>query len=123
VIGPAARVVLGAVFLVSGVSKLRDPDWRTTATRFGLPAVLATPLAYAELVLGALLAAQVAAPWPSEIALGLLALFTGAAAAHAARRDDVPCGCFGAGSSQAPTTWRTVARNVGLCGLAVAATL
>ena len=122
-LGLVARLALGGVFLWSGVAKLRDRSWPDTAERFGLPRALAQPLAFAELVLGALLAAQVAPPWPSWAALALLALFTGAAAAHAARGDDVPCGCFGSASSARPTTWRTVARNVGLCVLAVAATL
>jgi uncharacterized membrane protein YphA (DoxX/SURF4 family) len=121
-LGVIARVALGLVFLVSGVAKLRDPDWRANAARFGLPAPLAVPLAYLELVLGALLAAQVAPPWPSWAALWLLALFTGAAAAHVARGDDVPCGCFGSASHR-PATWRTVARNLGLCALALAATV
>lgn len=122
-VGLTARLALGGVFLFSGVAKLRDPAWPTTARRFGLPSRLALPLAYGELVLGALLAAQVAPPWPSWCALALLAVFTGAAAAHAARHDDVPCGCFGSASSTRPTTWRTVARNVALCVLALAATL
>ena len=122
-IGTVARLLLGAVFLFSGVAKQRDRAWPETARRFGLPAPLAMPLAFAETVLGALLAAQVAPPWPAFVALALLAVFTGAAAAHAARHDDVPCGCFGSAASAAPTTWRTVARNVGLCALAVVATL
>ena len=122
-IGPAARLLLGAVFLVSAVAKLRDPVWPDTAKRFGLPRPLALPLAVSELLLGALLAAQVAPPWPAWAALVLLGLFTGGAAAHAARHDDVPCGCFGTGAGARPTTWRTVARNVALCALAVAATL
>jgi len=121
-VGLLARLALGLVFLVSGVTKLRDPAWRANAQRFGLPGPLATPLAYGELGLGAVRAAQVAPPWPSWAALALLAVFTGAAAAHAARHDDVTCGCFGSASHR-PTTWRTVARNVALCALALAATL
>jgi uncharacterized membrane protein YphA (DoxX/SURF4 family) len=115
-------LALGAVLLVSGVAKLRDPAWVDNAERFGLPRALAPPLAFAEVVLGALLAAQAVPPWPAWAAVVLLALFTGAAAAHAARHDDVPCGCFGARSTT-PTTWRTVARNVALTGLAVLATI
>lgn len=122
-LGVASRVVLGGVFLFSGVSKLRDPAWPSNAQRFGLPRPLALPLAYGELGLGGVLVAQVEPPWPSFAALGLLAVFTSAAAAHAARHDDVPCGCFGAASSARPTTWRTVARNLGLCALALAATV
>lgn len=121
-VGAGARVALGAVFLVSGVAKLRDPAWADNAERFGLPRPLAQPLAYVELALGALLAVQAVPPWPAWAAVVLLALFTGAAAAHAARHDDVPCGCFGARSTT-PTTWRTVARNVALTALAVLATL
>jgi uncharacterized membrane protein YphA (DoxX/SURF4 family) len=121
-VGATARVVLGAVFLVAAVTKLRDPDWADVAARFGLPRPLALPLAAVELVLGALLVAQVGAPQVPLVALALLAVFAGAAAAHVVRGDDVGCGCFGS-ASHAPVTWRTVARNVGLCALAVAATL
>lgn len=120
-IGVGARLVLGAVFLIAGIAKLRDDAWPQTARRFGLPPAPATVLPYAELALGALLVVQLRqSAWA---ALALLALFTGVTAAHAARHDDVPCGCFGSASTK-PVTWRTVARNVGLCALAlVAATI
>lgn len=120
--GAVARVVLGAVFLVSSVAKLRDPHWPAAAERFGLPRRLALPLAVLELVLGAGLVAHVAPPVPSFVALGLLGLFTGAVVAHVARGDDVPCACFGPASASTPVSWATVARNVILCLLALAAT-
>jgi uncharacterized membrane protein YphA (DoxX/SURF4 family) len=121
-IGLLARLALGAVFVLAAVTKLRDPVWPITASDFGLPIGLAFPLAYAELALGALLVAQVGVPQTAFAALALLAVFTGAAAAHVAQGHDVPCGCFGTASHK-PTTWRTVARNVGLCVLALLATL
>lgn len=115
-------MVLGAVFLVSSVAKLRDRGWPAAAARFGLPAALALPLAVTELVLGALLVAQAAPPLPSFVALALLGLFTGAVIARVARGDDVPCACFGWSDGAAAVSWGTVARNGVLCLLAVCAT-
>lgn len=114
-------MVLGAVFLVAGVAKLRDPVWPASAGAFGLPLPSARPLAYFEVALGALLVAQVAPPTPSFVALGLLGVFTGVVIAHVARGDQVPCACFGSVNG-APVSWRTVLRNGTLCLLALCAT-
>jgi uncharacterized membrane protein YphA (DoxX/SURF4 family) len=119
-LGLLARVVLGAVFLVSGVAKLRDARWRESAARFGVPPSVASALPWAEVVLGALLVAQLGVPWVPLVSLGLLGMFTGAVVAHAAKADGVPCNCFGTASTK-PVTWATVGRNVVLIALAALA--
>ena len=71
VIAGACRVVVGAVFLVSGTLKLRQPAWRQTAAEFGAPPWLAPMLPAAEIVLGALLISQLGGPWVPLAALAL----------------------------------------------------
>jgi uncharacterized membrane protein YphA (DoxX/SURF4 family) len=116
----AARVLLGAVFLVSGTLKMADRRWPETARRFGAPQWLVPMLAPLELVVGALLVTQLGRPWIPLLALGLLVIFTATAAVHVFRGDDVPCGCFGS-TSVKPVGVETLARNALLCLLAVLA--
>jgi uncharacterized membrane protein YphA (DoxX/SURF4 family) len=120
VAGLVARVLLGAVFLVSGAAKQRDPRWRNAAADFGAPPAVANALPWVEIVLGALLVAQLGVPWVPLASLGLLGMFTGAVVAHVARHDAVPCNCFGTASIR-PVTWATVGRNAVLIALAALA--
>ena len=54
-----ASLAVGAVFLVSGMSKVASPAvWRSSLSGLGLPSWLAAPVPAVELVVGALLAAQ-----------------------------------------------------------------
>lgn len=117
----AARVVLGAVFVASGALKVRDPAWPTSARAFGAPAWSVPVLPWAELAVGALVAAQFR--FAALGALALLGAFTWLLVVHLARGDDVPCACFGTTSSARPVSWSHVARNVVLAGLAVVALL
>jgi uncharacterized membrane protein YphA (DoxX/SURF4 family) len=121
-VGVAARVVVGLVLLLAGAVKARDKTWPAAAARFGLPRPAAAALPWLEVVLGALLVAQVGGRLTSLAAAALLAGFTAAVAAHVVRRDDVPCACFGALSS-APVSGRTLARNVVLVALAAVGAL
>ena len=116
----ALRIIVGAVLLVSGAAKLRQPEWATTAAAFGTPRPIIPILPWLEIVLGALLAAQVGGVWVPAAALALLVVFTLATAWHVVRGDRVPCGCFGQSSTR-PVDAVTVARNVALCALALAA--
>jgi uncharacterized membrane protein YphA (DoxX/SURF4 family) len=116
----AARVLLGAVFLVSGALKVGDRRWPEVATAFGTPRWAVPVLPWAEVALGAALAAQVGGPWPPVAALGLLAVFSAGTVVHLARGERVPCGCFGA-SSERPADGATLARNLFLAALAVLA--
>jgi hypothetical protein len=99
---------------------LGQPTWPATAKAFGAPAPVARTLPFAELVLGALLVAGAGLPWTAYVAFALLVAFTAAVAARLARRDAVPCGCFGE-SSPAPVGRDTLLRNLVLCWLAWAA--
>jgi uncharacterized membrane protein YphA (DoxX/SURF4 family) len=115
-----ARVVVGLILLISGSAKLRNPNWPATARTFGTPTPLIPIIPWTELVLGALLMAQIGGAWVAVAALALLAAFTVAVAVHLARHDDVPCGCFGASSTE-PVSPLTVLRNLALCGLCLVA--
>jgi uncharacterized membrane protein YphA (DoxX/SURF4 family) len=115
-------VVVGAVFLVAGIAKLRLPDWSRTAGAFGLPALLGPVLPWLEIVLGALLVAQVGGRWTSISAAAVLVAFTAAVAYRLLRRDPVPCACFG-GLSDRPVSATTIVRNVLLLAVAAVGSL
>jgi hypothetical protein len=115
--GIVGRTAVGAVLLVSGVAKVPSRSWPAQARAFGLPRPLAGALPWAEVGLGALVAAQVGG-WPVDgAALVLLAAFTAAVTRRVAAGDAPPCACFGDVSSR-PASWRTVGRNAVVCGLA-----
>lgn len=103
--------------MLAGAFKLREQTWRDTATTFGAP-VWAVPLVpWVELVLGALLAAQVGGRWPALPAAVLPALFWWTVRSRVRRGDASPCGCFGQASVH-PVGPRTVRRNAALTILA-----
>jgi uncharacterized membrane protein YphA (DoxX/SURF4 family) len=120
VISALARVVVGAVFLVSGTLKLRQPAWRATAPEFGTPRWLVPVLPAAEIGLGALLVAQLGGRWVPLAALILLLAFTAAIVRQLVRGQAVPCACFGELSAR-PVDRLTVARNLALAMLALVA--
>ncbi len=120
--GLAARVAVGVVLLVAGAAKLGQATWSASAAAFGTPARLVPAVPWLELALGAALMAGVAMPWPAWAALVLLGTFTVAVARHVRRGDRPPCGCFGE-AVPTPVGPATLARNLVLCLLAVAAAL
>jgi peroxiredoxin/uncharacterized membrane protein YphA (DoxX/SURF4 family) len=111
----ASRLLLAALFLLAGASKLIDPAGSRKALRdFGLPAALARPL---MLLLPALELAVAAALVPASLAwygaCGALALLTAfmiavGVAMILGRKPD--CHCFGQLHS-APVGWPTLIRN------------
>ena len=116
-----ARLVLGAVFILAGVAKLSDlKGSRKAIIEFGLPAVLASPLALllplAELGVGAALIPASSAWWGALGALGLL-LFEVGISVNLARGRKPDCHCFGQLHS-APAGWKTLARNGVLAAIA-----
>jgi putative oxidoreductase len=122
----AARLVLGGVFVVAGVLKLRDPvtftnDIANYQLWPALAPLVATVLPALEVVVGvALLALR--APWRRAAALcagGLMVVFTAAASSALARGLDVGCGCFGSASGAGTIGWLTIARDLGLIAAAV----
>jgi peroxiredoxin/uncharacterized membrane protein YphA (DoxX/SURF4 family) len=117
-----ARLVLAAVFTIAGVAKLADlKGSRKAIIEFGLPAVVASPLALllplAELGVGAALIPASSAWWGALGALGLLVLFVMGISINLARGRTPDCHCFGQLHS-APAGWKTLARNAVLAALA-----
>jgi peroxiredoxin/uncharacterized membrane protein YphA (DoxX/SURF4 family) len=117
-----ARLLLAVVFILAGVAKLSDlKGSRKAITDFGLPAVLASPLALllplAELGVGAALIPASSAWWGALGALGLLLLFVVGISINLARGRKPDCHCFGQLHS-APAGWKTLARNGVLAAVA-----
>src|SRR5215208_121017 len=117
-----SRLLLAALFSLAGVAKLSDlKGSRKAITEFGLPAVLASPLALllplAELGVGAALIPASSAWWGALGALGLLLLFVVGISINLARGRKPDCHCFGQLHS-APAGWKTLARNGVLAAIA-----
>src|SRR5215203_5133906 len=117
-----SRLLLAAVFSLAGVAKLSDLEGsRKAIIEFGLPAVLASPLALllplAELGVGAALIPASSAWWGALGALGLLLLFLVGISLNLARGRKPDCHCFGQLHS-APAGWKTLARNGALAAVA-----
>jgi uncharacterized membrane protein YphA (DoxX/SURF4 family) len=121
VIGTVAEVVLGGVFLLAGASKVvARRDWPAQAAQLGAPSLIAPVVPWWEIVVGALLAVDIAAPWPAVAAAATLVVFTALLMRLIARGEHPPCACFG-GFSARPIGWRHVARNAVFLALAVCA--
>ena len=117
-----ARLLLAAVFTLAGVAKLSDlKGSRKAIIDFGLPALLASPLALllplAELAVAAALIPASSAWWGAVGALGLLLLFVMGISINLARGKKPECHCFGQLHS-APAGWKTLARNGVLAAVA-----
>jgi methylamine dehydrogenase accessory protein MauD len=109
------RLLLAAVFALSGVAKLADQTGsRQAMIAFGLPRSLATPLGrllpLAELAVAAALVPAVAAWWGALGALALLLAFVVGIGANLARGRKPDCRCFGQLHS-APVGWKRLVRN------------
>jgi thiol-disulfide isomerase/thioredoxin len=118
------RLVLAAVFAVAGAAKLADrAGTRKAVVEFGAPERLAAPLAgllpAAELGVAALLLLPGSGFAGRVGALALLLLFSVAVGVSLARGRAPECHCFGQLHS-APASWKTLARNGFLAGLALA---
>jgi uncharacterized membrane protein YphA (DoxX/SURF4 family) len=127
-IGFTAALVVGAVLVVSGVGKLRDPSGFVLAVLDYevLPRPLATAYArtvpLAEIVCGPALLAGIAPMASGALAAALLTSFLIGVSVNLARGRDLDCHCFGPGSSE-PLGWTTLARIsilLACAGLAVA---
>lgn len=111
-----ARLVLAAVFLVAGVTKLADRSGtRQALADFDAPARLIDPftllLPLAELASAIALVFPTTARWGAAGSLVLLALFV-VGLTRVLRRGEAPaCHCFGQLHSK-PASWTTVARNL-----------
>lgn len=123
----AARVVVAAAFIVAAVQKLRALTvLRAQVEGFGVPGPLVGAsvalLPVAELATAVALLAVPGSSVPAFVAIALLGAFTGVVVANLLQGRNPPCPCFGAASSDAPISARTVLRNGWLLALAVIAT-
>ena len=118
------RVVLGAIFVVAGASKIgHAADFAAQIAGFRiLPASVIAPLAlvlpFLEVLLGAYLIVGLFTRAAAWIAALLLLVFDGAIASAVIRGMSVSCGCFGP-SDKTVTTWSEVARDAIFVVLAV----
>ena len=123
-VGAVCGVVIGAVFVWSGASKLRAGDnWRVAGTPFstarpGVDRIVERALPWIEIVLGAVLMAQISPVFFGAVAGVLLVVFTIALVRVVLRGEATPCMCFGS-ASRTNVSWRHVVRNLGLIALAM----
>jgi uncharacterized membrane protein YphA (DoxX/SURF4 family) len=118
-----ASVFLGAVFIVSGVTKIvAMQQWRAQAADLGVSGLVVGGLPYAELGIGALLVAQIARRPVALVAGVVLVAFTTLLAVRLSQGRRPPCACFGVLSSK-PISWTNVARNAVFIALAAVVAL
>ncbi len=116
------RLVLSAVFLLAGITKLIDLKGTVeTVAEFGVPQSLSSAVGYAipfaELITAGLLLFATSAWWGAVGAASLLAIFTTAIAINLARGRTPDCNCFGQVQSK-PISSSTIIRNLVLMLLA-----
>jgi Methylamine utilisation protein MauE len=117
----AASIIVGVAFLLAGAAKLAaGRSWPTQARELGAPSWAIPIVPWVEIIVGALLCAQVARTVFAIVAIVLLLLFTGVVLVQLRRGRHPPCACFGSWSAK-PLGWRHVARNGALIALAVIA--
>jgi uncharacterized membrane protein YphA (DoxX/SURF4 family) len=115
----AASVLLGAVFVVAGVTKVSAPQqWRRQSAEIGVHRLVASLVPFLELVVGALLIAQLARRPVAVVALVVLLIFTSLLIVRLKQGRRPPCACFGALTAR-PIGWGNVVRNAVFIALAV----
>ncbi len=123
-VGVVSGVMLGLVFVWSGAAKLRSSDnWKLAGTPFStsrrsIDRLIEAGLPWCEIVLGAVLVAQIAPPVFGVVSGVLLLGFTVAVVRVIQRGEATSCMCFGVASTS-NVSWRHVWRNVGLIVLAM----
>lgn len=118
----AARLLLGCLFIMTGLSKLRNPasfgddivEYQLLSRR--LSHVLAYFLPFMELVLGLCCLLGLVLPVMTVAIILLLFVFTGAVAINLSRGRRIHCHCFGGSSTQISPL--VVGRNVILLAIA-----
>ena len=126
-VGAAARLVLGAVWLWSGLTKIGNPrtfvqairaydatpEWMSKAIGYGLPTL--------EIALGVLLIIGVTVRISAAVSGLLFLVFLVGVAQAGARGIKLKCGCFGGGglTDQKTTYTLDILRDAGLFALAV----
>jgi len=117
----AAAIVVGAAFLLAGGAKIAaGRSWPMQAAALGAPSIVIPIVPWTEIVVGALLCAQIARPVLASIAVVMLVAFSALLARRLAQGEHPPCGCFGSWSAK-PLSWKHLARNAALIAVAVTA--
>lgn len=116
------RILLAIVFSVAGLTKLSDrAGTRQNMQDFGVPALLASPIAFflpiAELTVAASLIPLASAWWGGLGALVFMTLFALVIGINIALGRKPDCRCFGQLAAK-PIGWSTLSRNLILAGLA-----
>jgi uncharacterized membrane protein YphA (DoxX/SURF4 family) len=118
-VGVIASILLGAVFLLAGASKIAaGASWPRQARELGAPAFVAPLVPWVEIVIGALLVSQIAKSVVALAAIVVLVTFTALIVLRLAQGKRPACACFGAWSAT-PIGPIDVARNLALIALAV----
>ncbi|MEY2580243.1 MAG: hypothetical protein QOE09_92 [Ilumatobacteraceae bacterium] len=114
-----AGVLLGAVFLAAGVTKIASAQqWRTQSADLGVPPRIAETVPFVEVVVGALLVAQIARREVALVAAAMLLAFTVLLVVRLRQGRRPPCACFGQWTTK-PIGWGNVARNAVFLILAI----
>ena len=129
IISLITRLAMAAVWIISGISKLRDSLQTQKAMKAYeiLPGDLISPLAAGlsafEIALGVLLFLGIFLRPAGVISIGLLTVFIIAIISAWARGLTIDCGCFGGGganSNAGPATYLTeIGRDLGFIVLSV----
>jgi uncharacterized membrane protein YphA (DoxX/SURF4 family) len=128
-LGTLARVIVAAVWIAAGASKIGDLAASGRAVNayelfpVGAGRVIGAALPLVELTIGTLLLLGVATRLAAWLSAALLASFTAAIGSAWARGLSIDCGCFGGGGAlgagQHPTYGWEIARDLALFAAAV----
>lgn len=126
VLAMAARLYLGAIFLLACWHKLIEPSAFALdiATYQILPLALINPMAivlpWVELAAGLMLMVGFRTRAAALLVAGMMAMFLAAISMALAKGLNMSCGCFASqGAAEDPISWRTIVRDIGWLLLAL----
>lgn len=123
VVGAVAAGVVGLAFMAAGVLKLADGRaWPRQAADLRVARPLALIVPWVEIVIGALLTAQLLEPWTAWAAIVMLVAFTIVIGLRLRESGRPPCNCFGSRSTRPLGSYHLL-RNLGLLVVAVLAAI
>ncbi|HEY1683588.1 MAG TPA: MauE/DoxX family redox-associated membrane protein [Tepidisphaeraceae bacterium] len=116
----AARLILGIVFLLSSIPKLREPQafldnvygYQLVQPKMGI--LIASVLPWLELIIAINLLVGVFVGGSLVVAVVLGAIFTFANASAIIHGLSISCGCFGNSGSSSPINWTTLVISAGI---------
>ncbi len=112
-----AAIVVGAVFLLAGASKVVNmSQWLRDANSQAVWKPVAVVIPFVELILGGCLVGLPVSPIVLGLSTALLLVFTAFLIAQIRVSSDVPCACFGS-FLRRPPSGKDVLRNVAFMAL------